>query len=348
MIESIILCKVATFGDTTESLIKLSQFNFVFGTNGCGKTTISRVIANEGGFPTCRVVWKNGAKLQVLVYNRDFVERNFSQRSEMPGIFTLGEEQLDLHTQITSAKSKVDELNGNIVSLTKTLQCDDGHGGKQGELAVLESSFRDKCWSQKQKHDAAFHEAFAGVLKSTEKFKERVLKESRTNTAISESLNALQARADTIFGPSQTAIPILLGHDSSSLIELELSTILQKKVIGSTDVDIAGMIQRLGNSDWVKEGRTYLESNDKICPFCQEPTKDDLTIKLAKYFDDTYMKDMEAISELVNGYKGTSSTFQSYLDSIVQSNPKYLNVEALVKEKQVIDAAIRANIQALG
>ncbi len=114
MIASIQLCKVATFGDTTQSLVGLSQFNFVYGTNGCGKTTISRVIANESNYPNCTVTWKNGTKMQVLVYNRDFVERNFFQNTEMPGIFTLGEEQLDLHTQITAAKSKVDEFRITI------------------------------------------------------------------------------------------------------------------------------------------------------------------------------------------------------------------------------------------
>ncbi|MFO0814112.1 MAG: AAA family ATPase [Gemmatales bacterium] len=347
MIASIHLCKVATFGDSTQSLINLSQFNFVYGTNGCGKTTISRVIANESNYPHCTVTWKNGAKLQALVYNRDFVDRNFFQNTEMPGIFTLGEEQLDLHTQIAAAKSKVDEFNGNIVALTKSLQGEDGRGGKLGELTVLESSFRDKCWAQKHKHDAAFHEAFAGVLKSTDKFKERVLKESLSNKAKSESLADLQKRAETIFGPSQVAIAILADHDCTLLLQHEQSVILQKKVIGSTDVDIAEMIQRLGNSDWVKEGRVFLDKNDKVCPFCQERTSDDFARKLTSYFDDAYMNDMEAITNLENNYKTSATSYQSYLNSIIASRSKYLDAESLAKEKQVVDATIRANIQAI-
>lgn len=43
MIESITIANVATFAITPEALNGLSQFNFLFGSNGTGKTTVSRV-----------------------------------------------------------------------------------------------------------------------------------------------------------------------------------------------------------------------------------------------------------------------------------------------------------------
>ena len=51
MIESIQIKDVATYGNTSEQLSGLSKFNFLYGSNGSGKTTITRVIADEGGFP---------------------------------------------------------------------------------------------------------------------------------------------------------------------------------------------------------------------------------------------------------------------------------------------------------
>ena len=78
MIESITITNFATFANTPEELNGLSQFNFLFGSNGTGKTTVSRVIADENSFPTCKVTWKAGTKLQPMVYNHDFVERNFT------------------------------------------------------------------------------------------------------------------------------------------------------------------------------------------------------------------------------------------------------------------------------
>ncbi len=84
MIEGVSIAGIATYGAVPEKLRGLSQFNFIFGSNGTGKTTISRVIANEDMFSTCSVTWKGGTKLQPMVYNHDFVEKNFKsvRRSE--------------------------------------------------------------------------------------------------------------------------------------------------------------------------------------------------------------------------------------------------------------------------
>ena len=102
MIESIRIAGVASYSKSPEFLTGLSKFNFLYGSNGSGKTTISRVIADDGGFPTCSVTW-NGTKLLTMVYNRDFVTKNFSQSSELKGIFTLGEKNIDIIKQIAFA-----------------------------------------------------------------------------------------------------------------------------------------------------------------------------------------------------------------------------------------------------
>jgi len=43
MIETISIADTATFGSMPEALNGLSHFNFLFGSNGTGKTTVSRV-----------------------------------------------------------------------------------------------------------------------------------------------------------------------------------------------------------------------------------------------------------------------------------------------------------------
>ena len=153
MIESITISSIATFGKAPELVNALSLFNFFFGSNGTGKTTLSRVIADESKFPTCSVIWKAGSKLQPLVYNQDFVERNFDQSVELKGVFTLGEKQVDTLTKIATTKSELDALTTKIETLTQGLQGPDGNGGKKRELATLEAGLKDKCWAQKQRHD---------------------------------------------------------------------------------------------------------------------------------------------------------------------------------------------------
>src|SRR6185436_5649729 len=114
MIESLTIASVATFATAPEELKGLSFFNFLFGSNGTGKTTVSRVIADESSFPTCKVTWKGGTKLQPMVYNHDFVERNFNQSTELKGVFTLGEKQLDTLAKIATAKTEHDTLTTKI------------------------------------------------------------------------------------------------------------------------------------------------------------------------------------------------------------------------------------------
>jgi replication-associated recombination protein RarA len=50
MIESIEIAHIATYPNTPEVLSDLSSFNFFYGSNGSGKTTITRVIADEEAY----------------------------------------------------------------------------------------------------------------------------------------------------------------------------------------------------------------------------------------------------------------------------------------------------------
>jgi Fe-S cluster assembly ATPase SufC len=89
MIRRIHIKNTATFGQSPEKMDDLTEINFIYGSNGTGKTTISRIIANAAAYPDCAVTWRGGITLETLVYNRDFVERNFNQPDELNGIFTL-------------------------------------------------------------------------------------------------------------------------------------------------------------------------------------------------------------------------------------------------------------------
>ena len=55
MIESISITDVASYPkDKAEELTGLSQFNYLYGANGTGKSTIGRVIADEERHHTCK------------------------------------------------------------------------------------------------------------------------------------------------------------------------------------------------------------------------------------------------------------------------------------------------------
>lgn len=59
MIESIHIEDISYFSENPEEAGSLSKINFVYGPNGSGKTTISRLIATGDRFRYCAVKWKN-------------------------------------------------------------------------------------------------------------------------------------------------------------------------------------------------------------------------------------------------------------------------------------------------
>jgi wobble nucleotide-excising tRNase len=347
MIESISISSVATYAATPERLDGLSDLNFLFGSNGTGKTTVSRVIADEDKFPTCSVTWKAGTKLQPLVYNHDFVERNFNQSSELKGVFTLGEKQVDTLAKIATAKGELDVLTKRIETLTLSLQGEDGNGGKKGELAMLEDGLKDKCWAQKQKHDAKLQGGFEGFRNSAERFKSKVLQEHESNSATLLTLAELEKNAESVFGPTPTTEASIPAVDTNKLLAHETSPILKKRVIGKEDVDIAAMIKKLGNSDWVREGRAFYDVNEGTCPFCQQSTSEAFAQSLNEYFDETFVKDSKAIDDLATNYETEVARIQHQLASIIASPSKFLEVEKLKAEKELLDAKIALNNQRL-
>lgn len=347
MIESIQIKGIATYGDTSEQLSGLSKFNFLYGSNGSGKTTITRVVADEGGFPACSVIWKGGTKLQTLVYNRDFVAKNFSPSAELKGIFTLGDKNVDNIDKIVAAKTQLDAFTKAIESLNIALQGQDGTGGKKGELAAREEKFKNICWAQKQKHDAKLSGAFEGFRGSSEKFKAKVLQERALKSATLETLAIIEKKAETVFGPTPIVEQSVQSIDTAKSLAHESDAILKKRVIGKEDVDIAAMIKKLGNSDWVREGRSFYEASKTLCPFCQQSTTDAFAQSLNEYFDETFVTHSKAIDDLATNYATDTSRLQQQIASVIATPSKFLDVELLKTEKELLDSKVTINIQRL-
>ncbi|PKN63622.1 MAG: AAA family ATPase [Deltaproteobacteria bacterium HGW-Deltaproteobacteria-15] len=347
MISSIQLAGTATFANAPENLFDLSTFNFVYGANATGKTTISRVIADESSYPSCKVAWQSGTKLQPLVYNRDFVETNFNQCAELKGVFTLGEKNIDTTNRLATTKGELDTITRKIEILNLGLHGEDGTGGKKDELTALEAELKTKCWAQKQKHDAKLQGAFEGFRNNAEKFKGKVLIEWASNSASVETLSALEKKAETVFGPSPTSEKSIPDLETDAILAHEKAPILKKRVIGKDDVDVAAMIRKLGNSDWVREGRGFYDANQMVCPFCQQDTTDAFAKSLNDYFDETFEADSKAIDDLVTAYKTASARLQQQIASIIAEPCRFIDVEKLKGEKELLDSTIMVNIQRL-
>ncbi len=349
MITKIQLNDVATFTESTE-LDNLKQINFFYGSNGSGKTTISKLIASQDSYPNCLIEWQANNRLKTIVYNEDFVREYYYQSPAFKGIFTLGEGAKEIEEQIVIKKKEKDELSNNIIGLTKT------KADKETEAANYLSTFQENCWKnifEKYKND--FDNIFTGYRKSKPKFASQIIKESNKNISMLKSSDELKEKYNLLFNEELkplTELNIFSSESVDKLTQIEQDRILQTKIIGKEDVDIAKMIHKLQNHDWVSQGKNYLyinydeESKSYICPFCQQPTPETFKKQLEEYFDETYESQIKLLKNLSKEYEDATSKIDIFLNGLesIADNKYFEEKKSVFKDKKtVIDQTILHN-----
>ena len=343
MIESIRLA-IASYTEPV-TISGLQKINFFYGANGSGKTSIGRVVDEPDRHLPSGVQWKNGRRVETMVYNQDFMDKNFNQVANLKGVFTLGEAQQAKLDEITALKKDIEKLEAGRDSLRAALSGPDQMGGRRQELVILEEQFKEKCWAQKRKHDDTFHGAFQGLRNSAEKFKDRVIQEAQGNTSQLLPLQDLTKKAELLYGDKPKSAALIPPVTFHTLVELEKAPILGTKVIGKSDVDIAAMIERLNNSDWIRQGIKYFQENDGECPFCQQHTTSDFERSLAEYFDDSFEKNTLAIDALRANYQDASTMVLQQLQGVLAAESKFLDHEKLIPLIDLLATEVRTNLE---
>ncbi len=317
MIKSINLKNVATYDEQGVHLNDLKKVNFIYGANGCGKTTISNFVhdCSDEKFSSCSLTWNNDLPLQALVYNKAFRERNYG-KGKLSGVFTLGEATAE---QIKLIEKKNEELQ---VVKEEGIQKRDSIIKLNKDKEDLDNSFREDTWTKVyKKHEVVFKEAFVGALQK-ELFKNKILNESSTNSSPLEPLENLKKKATTIFGEQPQSLDTINSMSFERILEIEKNPVWAKIIVGKGDVDIARLIQRLNINDWVNQGREYIEGD--TCPFCQQQTiTDEFKKQIESYFDESYLNDIKLLKELKEEYQGLNQNIINQLE-IIEANHKEL------------------------
>ncbi|WP_141306134.1 AAA family ATPase, partial [Sporolactobacillus inulinus] len=202
MIEKIRIKEVASY-DSTGIEVNLNKINYIYGSNGTGKTTISELLRNSVNqkFSSCNIEWKQGSPdFDLFVYNRNFVQENFSIHNDIKGIFTLGKESTEILALIDGKLKDAEKHQDRIGSLENNIN------QKKEQLEILKTNFTNHCWDLKQKYDENFKVAFTGLRNNREKFMEKCLSEAENNNSELYTYEELNRRVESVFKNSRVKI----------------------------------------------------------------------------------------------------------------------------------------------
>ena len=337
MITEIQIKNCASYDHIGVTVNDLKEINFIYGPNGSGKTTLSNAIADWSKYPQCRIIWKNNIELKSFVYNRNFIDEHFGRSKTQKGIFTLGKGEKDAKETIDAKKLEISKRNEDIIVDIAAIE------KHTATNAVNEIQFTEDCWKIYTQLKDLFKPAFKGcAFKNT--FKDRCKAEVNNPSALLD-LAALKDKAGRIYSGSTEPKPdiALINYQSSGVIGTETHEIWQKRIIGKDDVDIASMIKKLKNSDWVKQGLTYYSGKGDFCPFCQQKAPENLEHQLNEYFDETYLAQIKAITDLGSAHSTQTGVIVFEIDTLLNSKNDMMDNVRMEELKRMLILKIKAN-----
>lgn len=240
--------------------------------------------------------------------------------------------------KITATRRQLEDTESKLHDLAIALHGENGNGGVRLEVQQNNEEIVEKCWTIKTQWDDCFSPVFEGFRSSREKLAgevERRFGAFRKDVSTLRPIEELQRDARTLFAQTVTRIPELPTIDFKKLSSILASAIFSKCIIGRNDIEIGKMIEALGISDWVREGRTHIEEAEGRCPFCQQPLPPDFEAKIGEYFDAQYSADIQELQAMAHQWGETAQQILEKLDGIEASGNPFLEMESfLLVEKQ--------------
>ena len=302
-IKSLRNCSVFRNFTWSPDLHDFGRFNLIYGWNGSGKTTISRILRDlqyyrkpTHGEAALSVNDKDllGANFPdspvlVRVFNRDFISENVfpSGRSTNP-ILILGQESVQNQKRLDFYKSMLPHVNALLqkaradeANAESTL---DGHCITRG--TVIRERLRGPGSSRYSNYNKSHYRLHAERLVKDELASELILDDIQKEELTSQHRSSPKPEINEI------------EYKGSDFIDLRerISKLLPITVVSHA---IDSLKDKVELSDWVRRGlHLHQEENTSSCLFCEQPMPAGRMAELEAHFSAAYEEFVSSLEEL--------------------------------------------------
>lgn len=326
--------EIATFDNEHGHIGNLNKLNFFYGSNGSGKTTISRVLNQKEDYPESTITWKNKESGNIIVYNLDFVKKNFST-STIPGIYTMGEESIETEKQIEELREKYREKIAEKQKILNDIPEEKIQEYFFNKENACRRHYEEVCWKLKESVKGTELEEFIAGYKSN-KFKlfSKLLDDSLSNHGDIWTKEQLISYMKQMKQVEVSKVSLIIPVQVNGLQVIEKSTIFNESVVGKSNSTIGTLIEKIGNGQWVLKGKEFIKKSKGKCPFCQQELPDGFSKALEDYFDHTYTEKVGLIAQYADMYAEKTKELLTQIDNLIslpEPQNKYINTEDIKK-----------------
>lgn len=322
----------ATFHNVT---IEPTYINFFYGKNGAGKSTIANAIDRKDS----NIEFIDGRpadEFNILLYNQDFVRKNIKDDTELPGVFTVKEEDIEKKDQIDK---KIKELK--TLSEKKTDK-DDERKKLSDQEVKLTSDFQDTCFSVTKD----IREKFDATQEGRKRNKPAFVADILNAPAQEQDLTKLKELYDTAYDKSIKPLDFLVEARTFNYEYMKDGyELLGKHVVGTSDSTFAKFIEQIDAYDWVGAGYgRFKNTPGGKCPFCQQRLPDNFYNVLAECFNTTYDEAIKSLYLFSQSYKSDVNSIINLLKGNNTSQlPQSFDMQEYFDLLSLLEKTIDAN-----
>lgn len=303
----------ATYAYSQNNTFEPTIVNFIYGKNGTGKSTIARAIKNNSGLHYLDRVDSN--EYVRLVFNRDFIDDNFSDYEKIPGVFMISKENAEAVKGLHDAEERLSTYQNKLQSIKQR------YDEKKSEIDDLTSVFKDEC--NKKMRDAKIKLTSQYALKGHyQSLLKEILEASPKINPVNHNLDDLIKFQTVAYDKFAEKIVELDGLNDIKISECDL--LFQKvmiKNIGSAS--FSSNASKWGVIDWIAEGHKY-HNTGGLCPYCQQKLQSNFEQQFNSCFDEDYQKMSIEVVNYRTYFLKTMNEVKKLMDfnlDILKNNP---------------------------